>query len=84
MNLSAIIQEIASQADEFLAGASNREQGRAGISELLTVDYPQLNPADRKTVTDSVMAILEDEDFFGTEFAGGAFDDDGEESDGAA
>lgn len=80
MNLSAIIQEIASQADDFLAGASNREQGRAGISELLTVDYPQLNPGDRKTVTDAVMAILEEEDFFGTEFAGGAFDNDEDES----
>jgi hypothetical protein len=79
MDLSPIIQEIASQADDFLAGASNREQGRAGIAELLTADYPQLDPADRKTVTDGVMAILEDEDFFGTEFAGGAFDD---ESDG--
>lgn len=79
MNLSAIIQEIASQADDFLAGASNREQGRAGISELITADYPQLNPGDRKKVTDAVMAILEDEDFFGTEFAGGAFDDDDSE-----
>lgn len=80
MNLPDIIQEIASQADDFLAGASNREQGRAGISEMITVDYPELNPADRKKVTDAVMAILEDEDFFGTEFAGGAFDDDGDES----
>lgn len=80
MNLSDIIQEIASQADDFLAGASNREQGRAGISELITLDYPELNPADRKTVTDTVMAILEDEDFFGTEFAGGAFDDDGDDA----
>jgi hypothetical protein len=82
MDLSPIIQEIASQADDFLAGASSREQGRAGIAELLTLDYPQLNPADRKTVTDAVMAILEDEDFFGTEFAGGAFDDDESDNEG--
>lgn len=80
MNLSDIVQEIASQADDFLAGASNREQGRAGISELITLDYPELIPADRKKVTDAVMAILEDEDFFGTEFAGGAFDDDEDEA----
>jgi hypothetical protein len=78
MNLADIIQEIASQADDFLAGASNREQGRAGISELITVDYPQLSPGERKQVTDAVMAILEDEDFFGTEFAGFAFDDEDE------
>ncbi|HWA09307.1 MAG TPA: hypothetical protein VG838_07660 [Opitutaceae bacterium] len=79
MDLGAIIDEIASQADDFLAGAANREQGRAGISELITVDYPDLRPADRKKVVDGVMAILEREDFFDTEFAGGAFDDNEEE-----
>jgi len=78
MDLRSIIEDIASQADDFLAGATSREQARAGIAELLNADYFQLGPADCKKVTDAVMAILEHEDFFGTEFAGGAFDEDEE------
>ncbi len=76
MSLQAIIAEIADQADEFLAGAKDRAQGRAGIAELINMDYFTLNPADRKTVTDGVMAVLEAEEFFGTEFVGDPFADD--------
>ncbi len=73
MNLAAIIDEIASRADEFLLETKDRAQGRAGIAELLTMDYAFLNPADRKTVIDGVMAVLEEEDFFGVEFVGDTF-----------
>jgi hypothetical protein len=76
--LEPIIHEIASQADDFLAGARDRAQGKAGISELLTMDYPQLAPEERAQVVSGVMALLEDEDFFGTEFVGDAFSDDDE------
>jgi hypothetical protein len=79
MDLRSIIEDIASRADDFLAGADNRAQGRAGISELITLDYHELAPTDRKKVVDEVMAILELEDFFDTEFAGGAFDDEADE-----
>jgi hypothetical protein len=75
VNLRPIIDEIASRADDFLAGARDRAQGRAGISELLTIDYPDLNPTQRGEVVAGVMAVLEHEDFFGTEFVGGVFDD---------
>lgn len=78
-DLRPLIDDIANRADDFLAGASDRSQGRAGIEELLTIEHPELNPVDRKTVVTGVMAILEEEDFFGTEFAGGAFDDDDSE-----
>jgi hypothetical protein len=79
-NLRPIIDEIANQADDFLAGASDRAQAKAGIAELLTMDYSQLNPADRATVTKAVMSLLEEEDFFGAEFVGDPFaDDDAEE-----
>jgi hypothetical protein len=79
MNLSSIIEEIAHEADDFLAGAGNREQVRAGIAELLNADYPHLSPADHRKISDGVMAVLEREDFFGTEFAGGVFADEDEE-----
>jgi hypothetical protein len=78
IDLRPIIEEIASQADDFLAGATDRGQARAGIAEMLTLDYVDLNPAERKKVTDGVMAVLEHEGFFGTEFVGGIFDDDKE------
>jgi hypothetical protein len=75
IDLRPIIDEIASQADDFLAGASDRAQARAGISELLTLDYVDLTPDERKKVVDGVIAVLEQEDFFGTEFVGDAFKD---------
>jgi hypothetical protein len=78
MDLRLIIEEIASEADDFLAGATSREQARAGIAELLNADYFHLAPADGQKVIEGVMAILDYEDFFGTEFAGGAFDEETE------
>ena len=81
MNLDAIIAEIADQADEFLAGVTDRAQARAGIAELINMDWFTLNPADRKSVTEGVMAALEAEEFFGTEFVGDPFADDGSEDD---
>ena len=82
-DLRPIIDEIASRADEFLAGARDRAQGRAGVEEVITMDYPTLSPPDRTVVITGVMSVLEDEDFFGTEFVGDPFSDrdEGEESD---
>lgn len=78
-DLRAIIDDIADRADDFLAGARDRAQARAGIEELLTIDYPELAPPSRAIVTNGVMSILEHEDFFGTEFVGDPFSDDDEE-----
>jgi hypothetical protein len=75
-NLRPIIDEIANQADDFLAGVSGRAQAKAGISELLTMDYPYLPEVDRAIVTKGVMSLLEQEDFFGTEFVGDPFADE--------
>lgn len=79
MELDAIMAEIASRADDFLAGADNRAQGRAGIAELLTMDYSHLHPTDRAAVTTGVMALLEAEDFFGVEYVGDPFADEDDE-----
>lgn len=64
MDLAPIIDEIASRADDFLADATGRREARAGIAELVNADYARLSPADRGEVTDAVMSILEEEDFF--------------------
>jgi hypothetical protein len=74
-DLRPIIDDIANRADDFLSGARDRNQARAGVEELITMDYPTLNPIDRATVVTGVMSVLEDEDFFGTEFVGDPFSD---------
>ena len=73
--LRPLIAEIASQADEFLAGTKDRGQARAGIAELLTMDHAYLGGPERVAVIAGVMAVLEAEDVFGIEFCGDAFDD---------
>ncbi|MBW8781578.1 MAG: hypothetical protein JF599_06795 [Verrucomicrobia bacterium] len=78
MDLRPIISEIASQADDFLEGVTDRAQARAGIAEFITMDYSQLSAIDRKTVSDAVMAVLEDESFFNGGYAGHSFDDESE------
>lgn len=76
-DLRPIIADIADRADDFLAGSTDRVHARAGIAELVNMDYPELAPADRTRVTAGVIAVLEAEDFFGTEFVGNPFDEDG-------
>lgn len=73
IDLRPIIEAIANQADDFLDGVSDRAQARAGISELITLDFAVLTPAQRTDVIAGVMAVLESEDFFGTEFVGDPF-----------
>ena len=51
----------------------DRTHARAGIEEAITIDYPSLEPADRREVVAGVMHVLEDEDFFGIEFVGYPF-----------
>lgn len=75
-HLRPLIEEIASQADEFLTGTKDRAQARAGISELITMDYGYLNPSDRLFVVTGVMIVLEAEEFFGTEYVGDPFRED--------
>jgi hypothetical protein len=76
MDLAAIIFDVASRADDFLEGATDRAQARAGIAELLNLDYPELGPDLRTEVSRGVMAILEAEEFFGIEFVGDPFADE--------
>ena len=77
-DLRPIIEEIAYRADDFLDGSPDRAHARAGIEEIITMDYPALNPTDRATVVTGVMAVLNDEDFFGIEFVGDPFQDEPE------
>jgi hypothetical protein len=64
MELNVIVAEICDHADDFLAGVTRREEAKAGISELLTMHHRELDPADRRIVTEQAMRILEREGFF--------------------
>ncbi len=75
MDLPSIIDDIANRADDFLLERSDRKDARAAIAALLVNDYPQVTPKDYPGVIKGVMAILEKEDFFGTEFAGDSWKD---------
>ncbi len=81
IDLRHIIDDIASQADDFLGDTRDRKQGRAGIEEFVTLEHGALSPVERKKVVDGVMGVLEEEDFFNTEFVGDNFVDDPPESD---
>ena len=78
MHLSAIIADLVDQAEDALAGTTDRTVARAGLAALIDQDYFQLCPADRAAVTAGVMSALEREEFFGTEFVGNPFQDDPE------
>ena len=78
MNLRPIIDEIASQAEDFLKGVTDRTQARAALAEFIGQDYAGLIPADRKIVSDAVMAFLEEENVFDGGFAGHSFHDESE------
>jgi hypothetical protein len=80
MDLRSIIEEIAIQADDFLAGAANRKEARAGIDESINADHPQLGPGDRQKIAEGVMATLEDEGFFEFPNPGGSGGAAGDES----
>jgi hypothetical protein len=79
MDLQPIIDDIASRADDFLVERSDRKDAREAIAALLTDEHPALGVKDRKKAVDGVMAILEQEDFFGTEFAGDSWKDGDDE-----
>jgi len=66
MRLRPIIDDIADQADDFLAGITTRAEARDAISAKLTAKHPVLSGIDRIKVIDGVLAILDQEEFFGS------------------
>lgn len=64
MNLKAVINEIADQADDFLEGVTSIEQARAAVSEMISMQPERFSPEDRAAVIDGVMALLKKEGFF--------------------
>lgn len=80
MDLRALVNEIADNADDFLAGVTKRDEARAGIAEWLTMNHPKLPPTDKKAVIDQALRLLDNEGFFDAE-AGGSGEEAGDYSD---
>ncbi len=74
MNIDAIINATASDADSFLAGISGMTEARVAIREYLQARHPELAPEEATRATAGILAILEEEGFF--EGAPGAADSD--------
>jgi hypothetical protein len=67
MDLDAITNEVADQADEILSGISDRKDARTTLSEHIQANHSEMPPDDRLIVVRGIMAILDKEDFFGTD-----------------
>ena len=67
MDLDAIINEVADEADDVLSGISVRKDARTTLSEHIQANHAELPPDDRLIVVRGVMAILDKEDFFGSD-----------------
>lgn len=65
MDLREIIDEIACQADDFLANTRDLQEARVAITEMIAADHPELSEKSRRIAVAEVMHILEEEDFFG-------------------
>lgn len=84
MNLQAIIDAAADDADDFLSGVTSMTEARPAIRDYLEQNHPDLAAADVQRVIAGVLAILDDEGFFGitggtdswAEESGGGSDDE--------
>lgn len=76
MDLSAVIAEVAAQADDILAGITERGAARTQLDEWLELEFPTLPAPERGAIRRGVMSVLEDEDFFGVQFVGDPLADD--------
>lgn len=75
MNVQAIINTTADDADEFLAGISTMTEARAAIREHLKARHPELTPDESTRATAGILAILEEEGFFDGTAGAESFDD---------
>jgi hypothetical protein len=64
MDLKAIINTVADEADDFLAGISSKPEARTAILTYLSDRYPDLSPGDSARVTSGLLSLLDNEGFF--------------------
>ena len=79
MDLKAIINAVADEADDFLAGVSSKSEARTTVLTYLSDNYPDLSPGDAARVTSGLLTLLENEGFFDISASGDSWGEDGEE-----
>ncbi len=67
MNLKGLMDEIANEADSFLAEVDGRKETREALADYVQDNYPDLSHREQNVVVSGVLSILEGEDFFGTD-----------------
>ena len=67
MDQKELVAAICDQADYLLAGVTTRTEAKAGMEEWLTINHPELPPADKRIVIAQAMGVLDSEGFFDTE-----------------
>lgn len=82
MNLQSLVDEVASEADAFLATVDGRKDARDAISDYLYETYPSLSRKEHTVVVNGVLEVLESEDFFGGGPADGEWSDRDDIDDG--
>ena len=76
MNLQAIINAAADEADGFLNGITTAGEAKPLIAEWLTENQPGLTAPDRQRVVQGLLALLEREGFFEAHAGGDAVSED--------
>ncbi len=67
MNLNSLVDEVANEADSFLATVEGRKETREAIADYVSDNYPELSRKEHNVVVNGVINILESDDFFGVE-----------------
>lgn len=77
MDLKAIINAVADEADDLLAGVPKKADARVIILDYLADNHPDLSPGDSARVTSGVLALLDQEGFFEISAGSDAWGEDG-------
>jgi monomeric isocitrate dehydrogenase len=64
MDLKPIINAVADEADDLLAGVSKKNEARIVLLDYLADNHPDLSPGDSARVASGVLALLDQEGFF--------------------
>ncbi len=70
MNLHGLVDEVAGNADAFIASADSLHDAREAVSDYVEENYPELSRKDVKNVVNGVMRLLEEEAQFQGRAAG--------------
>ncbi len=78
INVQAVINAAADEADNLLEGVANAAEAKPLLREWLADNHPSIPKAERDKIVVGVIGLLEREGFFGSSGHGDSWDDAGE------